>query len=291
MPMGAKNGNAVFQRMMEDLLGPVRDCADPFVDDIIIGSGTEDMSEDGLIKAHEKDLGRVLDVLDCLQLVCKPTKASLFVKEVQFAEHVVGHGQRRPMPGKLAALNHWKRPTTISELCSFMGFCNYYSGYVRMYAELSGRLHKMLQVGKFDGRKRARKSWLGQRRRGKRLRRSRQLSCESWDFSLSIGTKDLCSAPMHRIMPWEQSCSRSKRMVPMLQWPFGLELWWRGNWTARKKETYAIICALRKWAYWFATHCCVHRPSKFAESPQGAPRHPLGSGSPTRAVVRDASQV
>ena len=34
-----------------------------------------------------------------------------------------------------------------------MGFCNYYSGYVRMYAELSGPLHKMLQVGKFDGRK------------------------------------------------------------------------------------------------------------------------------------------
>ena len=25
VPMGAKNGNAAFQRMMEDLLGPVRD--------------------------------------------------------------------------------------------------------------------------------------------------------------------------------------------------------------------------------------------------------------------------
>ena len=62
--IGAKNGNAVFQRMMEDLLGPVRDCADPFVDDIIIGSGTEDLSEDELIKAHKKDLRRVLDVLD-----------------------------------------------------------------------------------------------------------------------------------------------------------------------------------------------------------------------------------
>ena len=44
VPMGAKNGNAAFQRMMEDLLGPVRDCADPFVDDIIIGSGTENMT-------------------------------------------------------------------------------------------------------------------------------------------------------------------------------------------------------------------------------------------------------
>ena len=132
VPMGAKNGNAAFQRMMEDLLGPVRDCADPFVDDIIIGSGTENMTEDELIDAHEKDLRRVLSELDKHNMVCKPTKASLFVKEVEFAGHVVGHGQRRPMPGKLASLHHWEKPQTISELRSFMGFCNYYSGYVRM---------------------------------------------------------------------------------------------------------------------------------------------------------------
>ena len=153
----AKNGNAVFQRMMDDLFGPVRDCTDPFVDDIIIGSGTEDMSEDEMINAHDKELRRVLDVVDRHQMVCKPTKASLFVKEVEFAKHVVGHGQCRPMPGKLAALNHWERPTTIGEVRSFMGFCNYYSGYVRMYAELWGPLHKMLQVGKFDGRKGSKK--------------------------------------------------------------------------------------------------------------------------------------
>ena len=132
VPMGAKNGNSAFQRMMEDLLGPVRDCADPFVDDIIIGSGTENMTEDELIEAHERDLRRVLSELDKHNMVCKPTKASLFVKEVEFAGHVVGHGQRCPMPGKLASLHHWEKPQTISELRSFMGFCNYYSGYVRM---------------------------------------------------------------------------------------------------------------------------------------------------------------
>ena len=151
--MGAKNGNAAFQRMMEDLLQPVRDSADPFVDDIMIASGTEDMTYNKLIQAYEKDLRRVLGVLDKRNMVCKPTKASLFVREVEFAGHVVGHGQRRPMPGKLAALRHWENPQTVSELRSFMGFCNHCSGYLRMYADLSGPLHKMPQVGKFDGRK------------------------------------------------------------------------------------------------------------------------------------------
>ena len=106
VPMGAKNGNAAFQRMMEDLLGPVRDCADPCVDDIIIGSRTENMTEDKLIEAHEKDLRRVLSELDKHNMMCKPTKASLFVKEVEFAGHVVCHGQRRSMSG------NWRPCTT-----------------------------------------------------------------------------------------------------------------------------------------------------------------------------------
>ena len=75
VPMGAKNENAAFQRMMEDLLQPVQDFADPFVDGTIIGSGTEDTTDNKLIEAHEKDLRRVLGVLDRHSMVCKPTKA------------------------------------------------------------------------------------------------------------------------------------------------------------------------------------------------------------------------
>ena len=39
MPMSVTNGNAAFERMLENLLEPVRDCADLFVDDVIIASG------------------------------------------------------------------------------------------------------------------------------------------------------------------------------------------------------------------------------------------------------------
>ena len=101
MPMGAKNGNATFQRMMEDLLSPVRDCPDPFVDDIINGSGTEDMTEDELIEAHEKDLRHLLSELDKHNMVCKLTKASLFVKEVELVGHVVGHAWEAGVPATL----------------------------------------------------------------------------------------------------------------------------------------------------------------------------------------------
>ena len=229
VPMGAKNGNAAFQRMMEDLLGPVRDCADPFVDDIIIGSGTEDVTEDELIEAHEKDLRRVLSELEKHNMVCKPTKASLFVKEVEFAGHVVGHGQHRPMPGKLASLHQWEKPQTISELRSFMGFCNYYSGYVRMYAELSGPLHKMLQVCKFDGRKGSKKklAWIPEAkdafsRLKERLLGHLGLFLVDPDKAFVLRT----DASDHAVGAVLEQIRATGRMYP---WRFGVGSWPRAN--------------------------------------------------------------
>ena len=52
MPMGVTNGNAAFQRMLENLLEPVRDCAHPFVDDVIIASRDPSMSYEELLEAH-----------------------------------------------------------------------------------------------------------------------------------------------------------------------------------------------------------------------------------------------
>ena len=249
--MGAKNGNAAFQRMMEDLLGPVRDCADPFVDDIIIGSGTENMTEDELIDAHEKDLRRVLSELDKHNMVCKPTKASLFVKEVEFAGHVVGHGQRRPMPGKLASLHHWEKPKTISELRSFMGFCNYYSGYVRMYAELSGPLHKMLQVGKFDGWKGSKKklAWTPEAEDAFNSLKERLLG----QLGLFLVDPDKgfvlrTDASDYAVGAVLEQIRDDGSHVPVAFWSRILAEGQRGTWTAREKETYAIVCALRKWS-------------------------------------------
>ena len=54
MPTGVTNGDAAFQRKLENLLEPVRDYADPFVYDVIIASGNPSMSYDKLLEAHER---------------------------------------------------------------------------------------------------------------------------------------------------------------------------------------------------------------------------------------------
>ncbi len=58
--MGLKNGNAMFQRMMEWVLRNLEN-ADPYVDHIIIGSTGAFMEE--IMANHEKDVRAVLKVL------------------------------------------------------------------------------------------------------------------------------------------------------------------------------------------------------------------------------------
>ena len=283
VPMGAKNGNAAFQRMMEDLLGPVRDCADPFVDEIIIGSGTEDMTEDELIEAHEKDLRQVLSELDKHNMVCKPTKASLFVKEVEFAGHVVGPGQCRPMPRKLASLHHWEKPQTISELRSFMGFCNYYSGYVRMYAKLSGPLHIMLQVGKFDGRKGSKKklAWTPEAedafsRLKERLLGQLGLFLVDPDKGFVLRT-DASDSAVGAVL---EQVRDDGSHVPVAFWSRILADGQRRTWTAGGEgDVRHCLCAQEVvWPHRITTGGGLYGPSVLTELAQGAPRRPLGTG-------------
>ena len=144
MPMGVTNGNAAFQRMLENLLEPVRDCADPFVDDVIIASGDPSMSYDELLEAHERDVTRVLDLRVQHKLTGSIDKATIAVSEVAFAGHIVGNGQLKPIPGKVVAIEHWEKPRTVSELRAYLGFCNYCSGYIKMYAEYAAPMTAML---------------------------------------------------------------------------------------------------------------------------------------------------
>ena len=82
--MGLKNGNAMFQRMMEWVLRDLEN-ADPYVDDIIIGSTGENMED--IMKNHERDVRAVLRVLREENLIVDPKKANIFMGEVEFCGH------------------------------------------------------------------------------------------------------------------------------------------------------------------------------------------------------------
>ena len=101
MPMGIKNGPAIFQRVMDHIL-QVLDCADVYIDDIIIGASGE--TEEGLLANHNRDVRAVLDRLRKEELVASVSVTDFFVPSVEFCGHVLENGTRRLEPGKMLAL-------------------------------------------------------------------------------------------------------------------------------------------------------------------------------------------
>ena len=53
------------------------------------------------------------------------------------------------------------KPKTVSELRAYLGFCNYYSGYIKMYAEYAAPMTTMLKGNERRPRRGPRRLWSG----------------------------------------------------------------------------------------------------------------------------------
>ena len=255
MPMGAKNGNAAFQRMMTWIL---RDCpfAWAFVDDVIIAS--EGDSEERLIENHIKEVGEVLRKFREYGLVCDLSKAHFFEREVEFCGHVLGHGRRVPSPGKLKALEKWPRPSNVTELRAFLGFCNWYSDYVEHFAKLAGPLQELLHLKKSDAKAGCKKKipWTVETSNcfeelKKKLLGRLELNLMDPDKDFTLRT-DASGYAVGCVVEQEIE----GKLAPVA---FGSRKLTTGQrkWSPREQETYAIVSALKKFAGWIG-HRYVH---------------------------------
>src|SRR6202171_51855 len=133
MPFGLCNAPSTFMRMMNDILRPFLDvCVIVFIDDILIYSETEEQ--------HHLDVCRVFDLLRQHKLYVKLSKCEFFKHEVEFLGHVVGNGQIKMCPSKVDAILQWPTPTTVTDIRSFLGLCNYYRKFIRGFSTIASSL-------------------------------------------------------------------------------------------------------------------------------------------------------
>ena len=133
MTFGFCNAPATFAALMNDVL---REYIDKFVvvylDDILIYSNNE--------AEHVEHVRAVLSKLREHKLYAKPSKCELFKKEVTFVGHIVSEHGVRTDPKKIQAVRDWPRPTSVSDLRSFLGFCNFYRKFVKDYSKIAAPL-------------------------------------------------------------------------------------------------------------------------------------------------------
>ena len=261
MPMGLKNAPSFFQRMMEDVLftthPELRAFVSVYIDDIIIATEGEGLTEAELVALHEKQLNQVLDILDANQLICGPKKGKLFLKSVKFCGSLLENGTRRPSPGKLVAIQKWKRPETITELRGFLGCCNFYHTFVPNYAKFAAPLTELLKVGRDAGKagSKVRVKWTDECEEA--FHHLKAALCEvatlhvpQFDRPFYIRT-DASRYAIGAVL--EQVDEATGDHYPLAFWSRKLAPR-QMQWSPREQETYAIICALKKYQSWVGTN-------------------------------------
>ena len=261
MPTGLKNAPSFFQRMMEDVLfskhAELRAFVSVYIDDIIVPTEGEGLSEEELVALHEKQVNQVLDILDQSQLVCGPEKGKLFLKSVEFGGSLLQKGPRQPSPGKLLAIQKWRRPETITELRGFLGCCNFYHTFVETYANFAAPLTHLLKMGRDAGKA------------GSKVRAQWTDECEEAFVQLKAALCHVATLHVRKFSkPVYLRTDASKYALGAVleqvddhtgeHYPLAfLSRKLAPNqlqWSPREQKTYAIVCALKKYQSWIGTN-------------------------------------
>ncbi|KAL0558700.1 hypothetical protein IC582_003280 [Cucumis melo] len=140
MSFGLTNAPAVFMDLMNRVFREFLDTfVIVFIDDILIYSKTE--------AEHEKHLRMVLQTLRDNKLYAKFSKCEFWLKQVSFLGHVVSKAGVSVDPAKIEAVTGWTRPSTVSEVRSFLGLAGYYRRFVENFSRIATPLTQLTRKG------------------------------------------------------------------------------------------------------------------------------------------------
>ncbi|KAL0546890.1 hypothetical protein IC582_016808 [Cucumis melo] len=140
MSFGLTNDPAVFMDLMNRVFREFLDTfVIVFIDDILIYSKTE--------AEHEKHLRMVLQTLRDNKLYAKFSKCEFWLKQVSFLGHVVSKVGVSVDPAKIEAVTGWTRPSTVSEVRSFLGLAGYYRRFVENFSRIATPLTQLTRKG------------------------------------------------------------------------------------------------------------------------------------------------
>ncbi|KAL0551959.1 hypothetical protein IC582_011052 [Cucumis melo] len=140
MSFGLTNAPAVFMDLMNRVFREFLDTfVIVFIDDILIYSKTE--------AEHEEHLRIVLQTLRDNKLYAKFSKCEFWLKQVSFLGHVVSKAGVSVDPAKIEAVTGWTRPSTVSEVRSFLGLAGYYRWFVENFSRIATPLTQLTRKG------------------------------------------------------------------------------------------------------------------------------------------------
>ncbi|GJX04927.1 putative nucleotidyltransferase, ribonuclease H [Tanacetum coccineum] len=96
---------------------------------------------------HERHLRIVLEILRQKKLYAKFLKCEFWLQRVAFLGHIVSVDGIIMDPSKVEAITKWPRPTTVTEVRSFLGLAGYYRRFVEGFSRLALPLTQLMRKG------------------------------------------------------------------------------------------------------------------------------------------------
>ncbi len=124
--MGLTTAPGTFQRAMQTVLsGLAPKRALVYLDDILIFSET--------FEKHLVDLKEVLERFREYKLKIKAKKCNFCPKELQYLGYIITPEGLKPDPSKVAAVQKFPQPKTVTELRRFLGLTGFYRRFIEGY--------------------------------------------------------------------------------------------------------------------------------------------------------------
>ncbi|KAH0729411.1 hypothetical protein KY289_000599 [Solanum tuberosum] len=138
MSFGLTNAPIAFMDLMNRVFKPyLYMFVIVFIDDILIYSRNE---ED-----HASHLRIVLQTLKDKDLYAKFSKCEFWLKSVAFLGHIVSGDGIKVDTRKIEAVQNWPRPTSPTEIRSFLGLAGYYRRFVEGFSSIASPSTKLTQ--------------------------------------------------------------------------------------------------------------------------------------------------
>ncbi|EGD73249.1 hypothetical protein PTSG_12229 [Salpingoeca rosetta] len=227
MPFGIANGPPVFQRLMDRVTADIPGVL-VYLDDIVVFSNTKHQ--------HLRTLRRVFQRLRDERLALKPKKCEFLKPSLLFLGHVLSCHGISVDPDKVDAVMKLAKPSSKTELLSFLGTVNYYRRFLRNMEDIAAPLRELQDLAEWG---------------------------EAHEHAFNALKQALCNAttlaPPDHNAPFIIRADASDKGIGAVLEQHGRPVEFmskkltsaEANYPIRQRELLAIVVALQKWRHYF----------------------------------------
>lgn len=140
MPFGLANAPAIFQRVINNMLGSKRnEIAMAYLDDILVPSA--DINQ-GFTRLED-----ILKLLRTTGLTLKLSKCRFFDSRINYLGYEISANGIRPNEDKIIAVKEFPIPRNIHEIRQFLGLASYFRKFIKGFGEIARPLTNLLKKG------------------------------------------------------------------------------------------------------------------------------------------------